>query len=246
MIEAVALPGVPEVRPGDELAPLLAAAAERVGGLRATDVLCVAHKAVSKAEGRVRRLAEVQPGPRALALAADHAKDPRHVQCVLDEAAEVLRAEGGRLVCRTRHGFVCANAGVDRSNAGAPDSVVLLPLDPDGSARRLREELGCAVVVTDSFGRPWRVGQAEVAVGCAGLRALDDWRGRHDAEGNDLHATAIAVADQAACAADLARAKDSGQPAVRVRGLERFVLQTGHGAGAIRSLVRPLEQDLFR
>jgi len=244
VIEAVALPGVPEVRPGDDLAGMLAAAAARIGGLLPGDVLCVAHKVVSKAEGRVRRLADVRPGERALALAAAHAKDPRHVQTVLDEAAEVLRSDGGRLICRTRHGFVCANAGVDRSNAGGEESVVLLPLDPDASARALRAALGCAVVVADSFGRPWRVGQAEVAIGAAGLAPLDDWRGRHDAEGRELHATHIAIADEAAAAADLARSKDSAQPAVRVRGLERFVgAADGPGAAA---LIRSLDQDLFR
>jgi coenzyme F420-0:L-glutamate ligase/coenzyme F420-1:gamma-L-glutamate ligase len=139
---------------------------------------------------------------------------------------------------------VCANAGVDRSNAGGDDLVVLLPVDPDASARRLRAALGCAVVVTDSFGRPWRVGQAEVAVGCAGLAPIDDWRGRRDRDGVELHATLIAVADQAAAAADLARGKDRGEPAVRLRGLEGSVTEDdGPGAAA---LVRALEQDLFR
>ena len=238
MIEAVALDGVPEVRPGDDLAALLAG-----HGLQRTDVLCVAHKVVSKAEGRVRDLATVEPGERALAFAARWDKDPRAVQVVLDEAAEVLRADGGRLICRTRHGFVCANAGVDRSNAGGPERAVLLPLDPDASARRLRAALGCAVVITDSFGRPWRVGQQEIAIGCAGLAPLADHRGEADRDGREMAATHIAVADQAASAADLARAKSSGQPAVRLRGLERHVLdEDGPGAGA---LVRAREHDLF-
>jgi coenzyme F420-0:L-glutamate ligase/coenzyme F420-1:gamma-L-glutamate ligase len=154
------------------------------------------------------------------------------------------------LICRTRHGFVCANAGVDASNAGAPDRVVLLPEDPDGSARRLRaslaERVGArpAVVVSDSFGRAWRQGQAEVAIGCAGLRPLDDWRGRPDSGGRELRATWIAVADEAAAAADLARAgKDAGEPAVVIRGLERFVTpEDGPGATA---LLRPPAEDLF-
>ena len=248
MLSGEALPGLPEVQPGDDLAALLAASAERIGGLRASDVLCVAHKVVSKAEGRMRRLADVAPGARARELAERYDRDPRHVQCVLDEAADVLRADAGRLICRTRHGFVCANAGVDRSNAGAEDTAILLPSDPDASARALREKLGCAVVITDSFGRPWRIGQAEVAIGCAGLRVLDDWRGRVDGTGRELHATLIAVADEAASAADLARAgKDAGEPAVRLRGLERFVLGAGEaGPGAVSALVRPLDQDLFR
>ena len=243
-VSLVALPGVPEIGPGDDLGALLAQAAERIGGVRPTDVLAVAHKVVSKAEGRVVALNTVFPGWEARTLAEEHGKDPRHVQVILDEAADVLRADRGRLICRTRHGFVCANAGVDASNAGAPETVVLLPEDPDGSARRLRRELGCAVVITDSFGRAWRVGQCEVAIGCAGLEPADDWRGRLDDAGRELAATVIAIADEAAAAADLARAKDSREPAVRIRGLERHVT-AGDGAGAV-ALVRALEDDLFR
>jgi coenzyme F420-0:L-glutamate ligase/coenzyme F420-1:gamma-L-glutamate ligase len=245
-IAAEPLPGLPEVRPGDDLAALLAAAAERLGGggLAPGDVLAVAHKVVSKAEGAVRDLAAVRPGPRARELAAEHGKDPRHVQVVLDETAALVRADAGRLICRTHHGFVCANAGVDASNAGAADQLILLPRDPDASARALRARLGCAVVITDSFGRPWRVGQSEVALGCAGLVPVDDWRGRPDAAGREMRATAIAVADQAAGAADLARAKDSREPAVRLRGLERYVL-AGDGPGAA-ALLRAPEADLFQ
>jgi coenzyme F420-0:L-glutamate ligase/coenzyme F420-1:gamma-L-glutamate ligase len=237
VIGARAIPGVPEVRPGDDLAALLAA------DFAPGDVLCVAHKVISKAEGRVVRLAEVEPGERALSLAAEWDRDARKLQVVLDEAAEVLRADGGRLICRTRHGFVCANAGVDASNAGGEDTLVLLPLDPDASARRLRAALGVAVVVTDSFGRPWRVGQAEVAIGCAGIAPLADWRGCTDSDGRELNATIVAVADQAASTADLARGKDSREPAVIVRGLEAYVLdEDGPGAAA---LVRERSQDLF-
>jgi coenzyme F420-0:L-glutamate ligase/coenzyme F420-1:gamma-L-glutamate ligase len=241
VIELEALRGLPEIRPGDDLAALLAECADDV---RATDVLAVAHKVVSKAEGRVVRLADVQPGPQALSLAADHGKDPRLVEVILSETAELVRADAGRLICRTRHGFVCANAGVDASNAGAPDTVVLLPLDPDASARALRARLGCAVVITDSFGRAWRQGQCEVAIGCAGLAPARDWRGQIDSDGRELHATVIAVADEAAAAADLVRGKDSREPAVRIRGLERFVLEDdGPGAAA---LVRARADDLFR
>jgi coenzyme F420-0:L-glutamate ligase / coenzyme F420-1:gamma-L-glutamate ligase len=235
-----ALPGLPEVRPGDDLAALLAAAAE----LRPTDVLAVAHKVVSKAEGRLVDLAAVTPGPEAQRLAAEHGKDPRHLQVILDESAGILRADRGRIICRTRHGFVCANAGVDASNAGAPDTLVLLPADPDASARALRARLGCAVLITDSFGRPWRTGQCEVAIGCAGLAPADDWRGRPDADGRELAATVIAIADEAAAAADLARGKDTREPAVRIRGLERYVT-ADDGAGAA-TLVRALADDLFR
>jgi coenzyme F420-0:L-glutamate ligase/coenzyme F420-1:gamma-L-glutamate ligase len=247
VIEAVALAGLPEVRAGDDLGALLADAAARLdGGLRPGDVVAVAHKVVSKAEGRTVALADVAPGERARALAAAHGKDPRHVEVILGEAAELLRADRGRFICRTRHGFVCANAGVDQSNAGAPDTLVLLPRDPDASARRLRAALPGrpAVVITDSFGRAWRQGQCEVAVGCAGLAPLDDWRGRADSAGRELHATMIAIADEAAAAADLVRGKDSREPAVRLRGLARHVGDAdGPGAAA---LLRALEDDLFR
>jgi len=243
-VSLAALPGLPEVRQGDDLAALLAAAARGLdGGVRPSDVLAVAHKVVSKAEGRTVRLADVSPGPRARALAAEHGKDPRHVEVVLGETAELMRADAGRLICRTRHGFVCANAGVDASNAGAPDTLVLLPLDPDASARALRRRLGCAVVITDSFGRAWRHGQCEVAIGCAGLAPAEDWRGRNDAGGRELAVTVIAIADEAASAADLARGKDTREPAVRIRGLERHVCaDDGSGAAA---LVRALADDLF-
>jgi coenzyme F420-0:L-glutamate ligase/coenzyme F420-1:gamma-L-glutamate ligase len=242
-LQALALQGLPEVRPGDDLAALIAGAAG--GALGSGDVLVVAHKVVSKAEGAVVALADVVPGDRARALAAEHGKDARHLQVVLDQSAQVLRAERGVLICRTRHGFVCANAGVDASNAGVPGRVVCLPRDPDASARRLRAALPGrpAVVIADSFGRAWRHGQADVAIGVAGLAPLDDWRGRPDVMGRELGATWIAIADEAAAAADLVRRKDSREPAVVVRGLERHVTaDDGPGAAA---LVRPAEEDLF-
>ena len=247
---AEALPGIPEIVPGDDLAALVVAALGRLSAPTADgDIIAIAHKAVSKAEGRIRRLADVTPGPQARALAAEHGKDPAHVQVILDESGALLRADAGRLICRTRHGYVCANAGVDASNAGGTGTLVLLPLDPDASARALRDVLRAAlgvapaVVVTDSFGRPWRIGQSEVAIGCAGLRALEDWRGRFDGDGRSLSATHVAIADEVASAADLVRGKDSGEPAVRLRGLERHVsVEDGPGASA---LVRAPEQDLF-
>ena len=238
--------GVPDVCPGDDLAALLAAAA--AGVLAAGDVLVVAHKIVSRAEGRTVALAAVEPGARAVALAAEHGKDARLVEVILGESEAIVRSRPGVLICRTRHGFVCANAGVDASNA--PDGeVVLLPADPDASARalraRLRELTGVApaIVITDSFGRAWRVGQCDVAIGIAGLTVLDDWRGRADRAERRLEATIIAVADAVAAAADLARRKDSGEPAVLVRGLERYVHDDdGPGAAA---LVRARDEDLF-
>ena len=241
MIELTALRGLPEVRAGDDLAALLAACGTE---LRTGDVLVVAHKVVSKAEGRVVRLADVTPSPRAVELACVHGKDPRAVEVILSEATEVVRADAGRLICRTRHGFVCANAGVDASNAGEPGTLVLLPADPDASARALRARLGCAVVISDSFGRAWRKGQCEVAIGCAGLAPLRDYRGEPDADGREMHASVIAIADEAAAAADLARTKTSREPAVRVRGLEPYVLD--HDGPGATALVRAWADDLFR
>jgi coenzyme F420-0:L-glutamate ligase / coenzyme F420-1:gamma-L-glutamate ligase len=240
VIEAFALPDLPEIRPGDDLAALLATYDYRPG-----DVLVVAHKIVSKAEGALRRLDEVTPTPEAIRLADDHGKDPRHVQVVLDESQTIVRAERGVLICRTHHGFVCANAGVDVSNAPDAGTVVTLPRDPDVSARALRAALPQrpAVVIADSFGRAWRHGQCDMAIGIAGLAPLDDWRGRRDAVGQDLRATVIAIADEAAAAADLVRDKASREPAIVIRGLQRHVTDDdGPGAAA---LVRPLAEDLF-
>jgi coenzyme F420-0:L-glutamate ligase/coenzyme F420-1:gamma-L-glutamate ligase len=240
--------GLPEVRPGDDLAALIAALLPP--DLDDGDVLVVAHKVVSKAEGRVVSLGGVSASERAVALGAEQGKDPRLVQVVLDESAEVLRAVRGVMICVTHHGFVCANAGVDASNAAGDDELVLLPVDPDASARALRERLSelrgarPAVIVSDSFGRAWRIGQTDVAIGAAGLRPVEDWIGRRDSVGRELRATAIAVADSIAGAADLARAKDSREPAVLVRGLERFVISgDGPGAAALR---RERDMDLFR
>ena len=214
------------------------------------DVLVIAHKVVSKAEGRVRSLDEISPGERARELAAEHGKDARLVQAVLDESAELLRAHEGVFICATHHGFVCANAGVDQSNASRTGELILLPVEPDESARALRAGIGAAlgvrpaVVISDSFGRAWRLGQNDVAIGAAGLTVLDDWSGRPDAYGRDLRVTSIAVADAAAAAADLARAKDDRRPAVLVRGLARYVTaDDGPGAAALR---RAPAQDLFR
>jgi coenzyme F420-0:L-glutamate ligase/coenzyme F420-1:gamma-L-glutamate ligase len=248
-ITAVALEGLPEIQPGDDPAALIAAAMPK-GSPTAGDVVVVAHKLISKAEGRTRVLASVQPGPRAVVLAAELGKDPRHVQVVLDETREVRRAGHGVLISVTHHGFVCANAGVDASNAPGEGIVVLLPSDPDGSARRLRtglqRRLGVspAVIITDSFGRAWRRGQCDVAIGCAGLTALDDWRGQTDARGHELKATVIAIADELAAAADLARSKDGMQPAVLVSGAGRHV--TEEDGPGVQPLLRSEAEDLFR
>jgi coenzyme F420-0:L-glutamate ligase/coenzyme F420-1:gamma-L-glutamate ligase len=261
-LSARALGAIPEVSAGDDLAALILAALGEEP-LGEGHVLAIAHKAVSKAEGAVVALAGVHPGARARELASRMAaeggqqKDPRAVQVVLDESAELLRSERGVLICRTHHGFVCANAGVDTSNSTYPDTLVLLPRDPDASARRIRERLRAflssrhksgatapAVLISDSFGRAWRHGQLDVVIGLAGMQPLDDWRGRSDARGLQLQATWLAVADAAAATADLARAKDSREPVVVIDGLARFVTrEDGPGAAA---LLRPLAEDLFR
>jgi coenzyme F420-0:L-glutamate ligase/coenzyme F420-1:gamma-L-glutamate ligase len=246
VLVAAPLPGIPEIGAGDDLARLLATAA---GRLADGDVLVVAHKIVSKAEGRIVALDDVRPGERAVALGDEHGKDARLVELILGESAAIVRSRPGVLICRTHHGFVCANAGVDQSNAPRAGEVVLLPRDPDASARalraRLRELTGVApaIVIADSFGRAWRIGQCDVAIGIAGLCAAEDWRGRDDARGRTLEATIVAVADEAAAAADLVRRKDSREPAVLVRGLERHVSDAdGPGAAA---LIRARDEDLF-
>lgn len=242
-LEAFGVEGLPEIAEGDPLGALIG---ERVD-LDDGDVLVIAQKVVSKAEGRLRHLSAVIPGAEARKLAATLGKEPNLVQLILDESAEVLRAERGVLIAETHHGFVCANAGIDTSNLPEDGTACLLPEDPDASARRIRAEVGpptVGVVISDSFGRAWRIGQSEVAIGCAGLMPLDDWRGRADSHGRELEATLIAIADEAAAAADLVRGKDSRVPAVVVRGLDRFVgAEDGPGATALR---RPRDEDLFR
>jgi coenzyme F420-0:L-glutamate ligase / coenzyme F420-1:gamma-L-glutamate ligase len=238
--------GMPEVGAGDSVGGQIAARAALEDG----DVVVVSQKIVSKAEGRVRKLSSVLPSAEARKLAAVLGKEPAMVELILEESSEVLRAERGVLIVETRHGLVCANAGIDSSNLPEPDTVCLLPQDPDASARRIRAEIAAAtgatvgVVVSDSFGRAWRLGQAEVAIGCAGLAPLDDWRGRADAGGRRLEATLIATADEAASAADLVRDKASAMPAAIVRGLDRHV-GPADGPGAI-ALRRPPAEDLFR
>ncbi len=248
-LSARALSGIPEVRAGEDLAKLIATATGDEP-LRDGQIVVLAHKVVSKAEGSVVALADVNPSPRALELAAEQGKDARAVQVVLDQSAEIVRSQRDVLICRTHHGFVCANAGVDASNASGQATLVTLPRDPDASARGLRERLReltgatVAVLITDSFGRAWRHGQCDVAIGCAGMTPLDDWRGQTDASGLELRATWLAVADAAAGTADLARAKDSREPVVVIDGLERFVT-SADGPGAT-ALLRPLDEDLFR
>ena len=243
-LRVLPLRGLPELEEGDDLAALLLDAASRAGGFREADVLVVAQKAISKVEGRVVHLSDVEASPRAVELAAD--RDPRRTEVILSEAREVLRVRPPLVIAETRHGFVCASAGVDSSNAKGPDTLVLLPLDPDASAASLRGALrsltgvDLGVVVSDSFGRAWRRGTTDVALGVSGLVALLDLTGQVDAAGYELHATEIAVADEIAGAAQLVMGKTDGVPAAIVRGLA--VQGSGHGV----ELVMPRERDLFR
>jgi coenzyme F420-0:L-glutamate ligase/coenzyme F420-1:gamma-L-glutamate ligase len=232
--------GLPEIREGDDLAALITEAV----ALEDEDVVVIAQKVVSKSEGRVVRLADVEPSDRAREIAGD--EDARRIEVILREAARVVRVRPPLVIAETTHGFVCASAGVDSSNAPEPGTLVLLPEDPDTSAARIRERLReltsreVAVLVSDSFGRPWRQGTTDVALGAAGLKVLLDLRGQRDRAGYELHYTMIAVADEIAGAAELAMGKTDGVPAAVVRGLELV------GDSRARELVIPEERDLFR
>jgi coenzyme F420-0:L-glutamate ligase/coenzyme F420-1:gamma-L-glutamate ligase len=240
VISILPVEGLPEVGEGDDLAGLIAERAELADG----DVLVVAQKAVSKAEGRVVRLDEIEPSERARELAGD--RDPRQLEVILREAVRLVRVRPPLVIAETRHGFVCASAGVDASNAPEPESVVLLPVDPDASAARLRQRLRelagveVGVIVSDSFGRAWRQGTTDVAIGVAGIRPLLDLKGVRDRVGYELHATVIAVADELAGAAELVLGKTDGVPAAVIRGVD------ARGEGSARELVMPPERDLFR
>jgi coenzyme F420-0:L-glutamate ligase / coenzyme F420-1:gamma-L-glutamate ligase len=243
-LRVIPLDGIPPVEEGDDLAALCAAAAGRFGGLADGDVLVIAQKAVSKAEGRVVALDDVEASPLADALAGNH--DPRQLEVILRESARVVRLRPPLVIAETRHGFVCASAGVDASNAPGASMLVLLPVDPDASANRLRQGLAertgrdVAVIVSDSFGRPWRQGTTDIAIGAAGLTPLLDLRGTRDPAGYELRTTTIAVADEIAGAAELVMGKVAGIPAAVVRGLEVA------GDGTARDLVMPADRDLFR
>jgi len=245
IVSVIPLEGIPELEPSDDLGLLLHGAAVQVGGMEAGDVVVVAQKAVSKVEGRVVALVDVEPSDRAIELAGPEG-DPRHLEVILRESAEVVRSRPPLVIAETRHGFVCASAGVDASNTPGDGLVVLLPIDPDASARRLRERLvelsgvDLGVIVSDSFGRAWRQGTTDVALGVAGLAPLQDLRGSRDRRGRELRTTQIAVADEVAGAAELVMGKASAIPAAIVRGLD------ARGDGSAAELVMPRERDLFR
>ena len=250
-VELVGIRGLPEIAPGDDLGGLVVARAAAQGTpLEAGDVLVVSQKVVSKAEGAIVRLDDIAPSPFAEHLAArtEGGKDPRAVEVILRETNRIVRMDRGHVICETRQGWVCANAGVDESNGVEADTLTLLPRDADASAARLCERfrtrfgVTVAVVVTDTFGRPWREGLIEVALGCAGMDPLLDLRGRADLGGRTLHHTVVALADEVAAAAGLVMEKDSGIPAAIVRGV-RFTPGAG---GAAARLVRKPEFDLFR
>ena len=244
-VRVIGLAGLPELEEGDDLGALLADACDRVDGLEVGDVVVVAQKVVSKVEGRVVRLDDVVASRQAVTLAGGEV-DPRHLEVILQETAEIVRSRPPLLIAETQHGFVCASAGVDASNAREEGMLVLLPLDPDASAARLRHRLceltGIApgVVVSDSFGRAWRQGTTDVALGVAGITALLDLRGTRDSRGYELRSTMIAVADEIAGAAELVMGKASNVPAAIVRGVDL------EGDGRAADLIMPRERDLFR
>jgi len=250
-ITLIAITGLPMVEPGADLGKLIVDALAAAGHApQAGDVLVVCQKIVSKAEGRVVDLTSVEPSERALAFAKAYDKDARVVELVLREAREVLRDHDGHLITATGPGWICANSGLDRSNQNRPDHVTLLPVDADRSADGLRRRVaelsgvGLAVVVSDTFGRPWRLGQIDFAIGAAGFEVLDEHDGRHDLSGRELEHTSIAVADQLAAAAGLLAAKAAGVPAVLVRGYAALRPPESHPRAA--DLVRPADEDLFR
>jgi coenzyme F420-0:L-glutamate ligase / coenzyme F420-1:gamma-L-glutamate ligase len=246
-IEILGLPGIGEIAPGTDLADTIARAAEALSGLRDDDVVVVSSKIVSKAEGQIVELSTVVPSEFARAWAADWNKDPAVVELVLREARRVVRQVGPILITETRHGFVCANSAVDQSNAGGPGLALLLPNDPDASARRIRKGLldrgaDTAVIVTDTFGRPWREGQTDVAIGLAGIQPIRSYVGERDPHGLEFHVQALCVVDELASAAELVKGNLARTPAAVVRG---FAWERDDAA-SIRSILRGIDRDLFR
>src|SRR3984957_8818004 len=238
-LEIVALANLPEVRPGDDLASLIRDAAADIDQ---SVILTVAQKIISKSEGAIVDLRQIQPSTLARSWAAEWNKDARLIELILAQSRRIVKMDRGVIISETQHGFICANAGVDQSNVEGDDFATILPSDPDASAARLRASLGCgAVIVMDTFGRPWREGLVDVAIGVAGLDPLDDHRGRADRHGRKLASTIIAVADQLATAAGLVMKKDAGCPVALIRGFEWQVAE-----GSARALLHKPEQDLFR
>ena len=256
MITIIPLPGLPEITPGDDLASLILSALIPADvTLSDGDVLVVTSKVVSKAERRLIMLDDVEPSPFAIEWARQFGRDPRHIEIVLRESRRIARMDRGVLIAETRHGFICANAGVDASNSGAPGQLVLLPEDPDASARRLRAELAdhagidprnFAVVISDTFGRAWRGGQTNIAIGASGIQAFRRYKGEVDPEGHTLRATSIAVIDELAAAAELVMGKLDRIPVALIRGADWPRLDPPDEDEGATPLVRGAERDLFR
>lgn len=247
-VTLIPIDGLPEIKPGDDLSPMLIGALRAAGrAFEPGDVLALAQKVVSKSEGRIRRLADIVPGAEAERMAAESGKDAKGLQAVLDETVRIVRWRRGVLIVETKHGFVCANAGVDHSNAGAPDTLILLPVDPDASAARIRERIkketgvDVPVVITDTFGRAWREGHINVAIGISGLPALRRYIGEFDPDGYEMRVTEIAIADEIAAATELVMGKLDRRPAAVVRGLA-----IPEGSETARTYVRPHDKDMFR
>jgi coenzyme F420-0:L-glutamate ligase/coenzyme F420-1:gamma-L-glutamate ligase len=246
-VRIIGVGGIPEVHAGDDVAGMMVDAARAAGGVQDGDVLVVTQKIVSKAEGRIVDLASVTPGAFARQVAAEWEKDARQVEVVLGETKRIVRMGHGVMICETRHGFICANAGVDASNVEKTGTVCLLPLDSDASAAAIRARVtdafgvDCGVIVSDSFGRPWREGIVNFAIGCAGMLPLLDYTGQHDPAGYELRVTAMAVVDEIAAAAELVHGKLARVPVAIVRGAEY-----ARGEGSVRTIIREAERDLFR
>lgn len=252
-VSILPVPGLPEIEPGDPIEQMIAdQIRESIGGVEPGDIVVVTHKIISKAEGQLVELSSVEPSPLAASFAERHGKDARQVEVILRESRRIVRMDRGHIISETRHGFICANAGVDASNIGE-DVVSLLPLDPDASADRIRETLlgrlsagdsdSIGVVVTDSFGRPWRNGIVNIAIGISGMSPFADYRGQVDFAGHELRSTVLAIADEVASAAELVMHKTQAIPVAVIRG---YAWQTEGVPGTGQDLVMPAERDLFR
>ena len=252
-IRVIGLEGIPEIKEGDDLAEIIAACLQRQRlSIEDKDILVVTQKIVSKAEGRIVRLGDVQPSEIAIQLSKGHNRDPRHTEIILRESVRIVRMDRGNIISETRHGLICANAGVDASNVPGDDTVALLPIDPDASAKSIRtginERLGAdvAVIISDTFGRPWREGAVNVAIGIAGIPPLADYRGKEDASGHTMRTTVIAVADEMAATAELVTGKVSKVPVALIKGLTYEPVDTSDLPEGAAALIRAPERDMFR
>ena len=252
-IRVVGISGMPEIKAGDDLAALIVEAAQvQKISIERGDILVVTQKIVSKAEGRILRLEDVQPSPVAIQLSEGHQRDPRHTEVILRESKRIVRMDRGNIISETRHGFTCANAGVDASNIPGENTLALLPLDPDASAERIRKGVKVrigkevAVIISDTFGRPWREGALNVAIGVAGMNPMQDYRNKVDAYGRPMRTTVIAVADELASAAELVTGKVNGVPVALIKGYAYEAPDSPGLTRGAKDLIRPPERDMFR